>query len=61
MTVEPGDLVVGDHDGVVVLPRALAPEVIARAEAKTADEDLVREEGARGASVVATFKKYGVI
>ena len=61
VTVEPDDLVVGDHDGVVVIPRALAPDVVARAEAKTTEEDLVREELARGASVAGTFKEYGVI
>jgi 4-hydroxy-4-methyl-2-oxoglutarate aldolase len=28
VTVQPGDLVVGDADGVVAIPRALAPEVV---------------------------------
>ena len=33
-TVNPGDLIVGDADGVVVLPRELAAEIVAGAQAK---------------------------
>jgi 4-hydroxy-4-methyl-2-oxoglutarate aldolase len=29
--VEPGDIVMGDDDGVVVLPRRIAPEIVAAA------------------------------
>ena len=37
--VEPGDLVVGDYDGITVVPRALIPEVLERAEKKQAYEE----------------------
>ncbi|MGH8765822.1 MAG: RraA family protein [Burkholderiales bacterium] len=40
-TVNPGDLVVGDADGVVVLPREIAAEIVRGAQAK------VDSEGAR--------------
>lgn len=38
MRVNPGDVLVGDTDGVVAVPRALAQEVAARARAKVAQE-----------------------
>jgi 4-hydroxy-4-methyl-2-oxoglutarate aldolase len=36
--VSPGDLVLGDSDGVVVVPRAEVPDVLARLDAKLSDE-----------------------
>jgi 4-hydroxy-4-methyl-2-oxoglutarate aldolase len=36
--VNPGDLIVGDADGVTVIPRADVPEVLVAAEKKAADE-----------------------
>ena len=38
-SVNPGDFVLGDHDGVVVLPAAIAAEAIALAEEKMAGEN----------------------
>ncbi|ALM52644.1 RraA family protein [Halomonas huangheensis] len=38
MVVEPGDLIVGDDDGVISIPAATAREVLDRAEAKHAAE-----------------------
>jgi 4-hydroxy-4-methyl-2-oxoglutarate aldolase len=40
--VEPGDLVVAGGDGVIVVPKAMAPDVVARARAR-----MEREEGQR--------------
>jgi regulator of RNase E activity RraA len=40
--VEPGDWVVGDDDGVVVVPRAIAESVLAEAERKAATESEIR-------------------
>jgi regulator of RNase E activity RraA len=59
--VHPGDLVLGDYDGIVVVPQDLAEEAVAKAEEKVRGEDQVREVLARGESVVAAFRKYGVI
>jgi 4-hydroxy-4-methyl-2-oxoglutarate aldolase len=59
--VNPGDFVLGDHDGVVVLPAAAAPEAIALAEQKMAGEDRVRDELARGMSLAEAFDTYGVL
>jgi 4-hydroxy-4-methyl-2-oxoglutarate aldolase len=59
--VGPGDLVLGDHDGVVVVPAAVAEEAIAQAEAKVADESLVRQKLAEGMPVGEAFRTYGVL
>ncbi len=59
--VEPGDLVLADHDGVVVVPAGVAPEVVARAEEKASGESLVRRRLAAGMSVAEAFRTYGVI
>lgn len=40
--VEPGDLLLGDDDGVVVVPKALAPEIADLVEPKLAEERRVR-------------------
>jgi len=37
--VNPGDLVVGDADGVVILPREIAAEIVSGAQAKVTSED----------------------
>lgn len=46
--VTPGDVVVADDDGVVVIPRALAAEVAAKAAKRNADEDSKRKRLASG-------------
>lgn len=43
VVVHPGDIVVGDADGVVVVPLASAATVAERAEAKQADEQAKRD------------------
>ena len=61
ITVHPGDLVLGDHDGVVVVPAALAEEAVGLAEEKVVGENLVREKLAEGMPVSEAFRTYGVI
>lgn len=61
VTVNPGDLLVGDHDGVVVIPSAVAHEVIALAEEKVSGENLVRQKLEDGMPVWEAFRTYGVI
>jgi 4-hydroxy-4-methyl-2-oxoglutarate aldolase len=59
--IAPGDLVLGDHDGVVVIPSPLADEAISQAEEKVEGENLVREKLAEGMPVAEAFRTYGVI
>jgi 4-hydroxy-4-methyl-2-oxoglutarate aldolase len=61
VAVAPGDLVLGDHDGVVVVPSAVAEALVAAAEAKLDDEALVRRKLAEGMSVGEAFRRYGLI
>ena len=42
--VNPGDVVIADDDGVVCVPRASAAEVLARCQARLADEELKRQK-----------------
>ena len=61
VTVQPGDLVFGDLDGVVIVPQKVEAEVIERALAKARGEKLVRKEIEAGLSSTAAFKKYGIL
>lgn len=61
VTVHPGDLVLADHDGVVVVPSAVAEQVVTLAEEKVSGERLVREKLAEGMPVLEAFRTYGVI
>jgi 4-hydroxy-4-methyl-2-oxoglutarate aldolase len=57
--VHPGDFILGDEDGVIVIPRARAEEVLAEAEKLTRQEEEVRAELAKGLTLKAALKKYG--
>jgi regulator of RNase E activity RraA len=61
VTVAPGDLVLGDNDGVVVVPAAEAETILAAAEEKLSGESLVRTKLAEGMPVSEAFRTYGVI
>jgi regulator of RNase E activity RraA len=61
VAVAPGELVVGDADGVIVVPRAAEEEALARAFAKVASEDRTRDELARGVKLAEVFAKYRVL
>jgi regulator of RNase E activity RraA len=59
--VNPGDLIVADYDGVVVVPSAAVPETIALATDKATRENDSRSELKRGAYLRDVFAKYGVL
>lgn len=59
--VRPGDLVFGDIDGLVVVPREMAREALEGAMAKVTGENKVREELAKGRSVREVFADYGIL
>ncbi|MFC1608302.1 RraA family protein [Candidatus Latescibacterota bacterium] len=43
VTIEPWDVIVGDSDGVIVVPKAVAEEVLVRGESRRDFEDKTRE------------------
>ena len=55
VAVWPGDIVVGDDEGVVILPAHLAAELADEAVEMTAFEDFVTEEVGNGASIVGLY------
>lgn len=57
----PGDLVVADEDGVVVVPQAVEAAVVRRAWEKVHAENEVRDAIKAGMKAVAAFDKYGVL
>jgi 4-hydroxy-4-methyl-2-oxoglutarate aldolase len=59
--VEPGDLVVGDADGVIVVPRAVTDEAVRHALAKVEGEDATREALRRGEKLKDVFARHGIL
>jgi regulator of RNase E activity RraA len=59
--VQPGDLVVGDFDGIVVVPAARVDEVVRLATDKVTRENHSRDELRNGAYLRAVYDKYGVL
>ena len=61
VTINPGDLVFGDADGVVVVPEPIVLPTVKKALDKVAGEDRTRDELKQGARLADVFKKYGVL
>ncbi len=59
--IEPGDLVFGDLDGVLIVPRAVENEVITRALEKARGEKVVRKAIESGMSATDAFRKFGIL
>lgn len=59
VTVNPGDWVVGDDDGVVVVPSAVAEDVLAEAEQKASTEDRIRASVRAGMSPLEAYERFG--
>jgi 4-hydroxy-4-methyl-2-oxoglutarate aldolase len=60
VAVMPGDFVLGDIDGVMILPQAIAAEVIRTAEEVRRKETIVRGRLQKGGSIRKLFEKYRV-
>lgn len=58
-TIYPGDLIFGDTDGVVVVPKDIIMEVLTDAEDVLVREGGMRSELRAGVSITAAYKKYG--
>jgi regulator of RNase E activity RraA len=59
--VSPGDLIVGDNDGVVVVPQSVEAQVLAAAFAKVRAENLVLEAIRAGMSSTEAYRQFGVL
>ena len=59
--VRPGDLVVGDVDGIVIVPREMAADVAEAVVTKHRLEGNAREDLLAGMSIREVWKKYGVL
>jgi regulator of RNase E activity RraA len=55
VAVWPGDIVVGDAEGVIVVPAHLADEIAAEAVEMTAFEDFVQEEVMKGRPIIGLY------
>ena len=54
-----GDVVVADLDGVVIVPRRAAHEVLTRCEKLVGTENAVRKAVKRGTTPLAAYEKFG--
>jgi len=57
--VRPGDLIVGDRDGVLVIRREIAEEVLLESEEVVSTENLVRKAILEGVHPLDAFETYG--
>jgi regulator of RNase E activity RraA len=61
LPVRPGDLVVADDDGAVVVPAELTEETISRALAKASKEHGLRDALEAGSTLRAAYDQFGVL
>ena len=61
VTILPGDIIIGDFDGVVVVPRADAERVLLEAESIDVAEAKVRAEAVEGVPPMESFERHGHI
>lgn len=55
VAVWPGDVVVGDREGVIIVPSGIADEIASEAREMTAFEDFVTEEVLKGRSIIGLY------
>ena len=56
-----GDYILGDEDGVVIIPHEVAEETIRLANEKISGENIARADLARGVPMGEVFRKYGIL
>ena len=61
VAIESGDIVFGDIDGVVVVPRAHEHAVIEKAVAKVLGENNTRDALRKGESLALVFQRFGIL
>lgn len=58
--VTPGDIIVADHDGVIVVPAGQAMEVALRAQAMHSTEQKMQEAIRKGSKLVDAIREYKI-
>jgi len=61
VVIHPGDVIIGEFDGILVVPKEQAEQVLLRAEEIIASEEQVRREVAAGGTPMESFDKHGHI
>ena len=61
VSIDPGDIVFGDVDGVVVIPRSHEALVIEKASEKVTGENQTRDALRKGEPLAAVFKRLGIL
>ena len=59
LRVDPGDWIVGDADGVMVIPQTIAYETLLKVEDLEKKEEATRRDLAAGVAVEEVYKKHG--
>lgn len=59
--INPGDIVYGDRDGVVIVPKEITDEVFSKAIEKARGEKAVKKALEAGMSTVEAFEKFGIM
>jgi len=59
--IRPGDIIFGDNDGVLIVPREAEEEAFSKAIEKALGEKLVLKALQEGMSAAAAFKKFGIM
>lgn len=61
VTIHDGDLVFGDVDGVLIIPKGVADEVLVKSLEKAAGEKVVRKAIEGGMSATDAFARFGIL
>lgn len=61
VTIEPGDLIFADVDGVVVVPSTVADDAVEKALHKIEGENITRKELLEGKKLADIYDKYGIL